>query len=134
MQYVWYFCGKALVAHGLLKRGYNSASIKKKILMSLTFPLFFKPLHDFLYSFVKSYNNIEATYLGGFALVSRFKNTITPQKIWGRPKNIDFELTELLAPTDIDAFLKFYFGNYMKWPAIEERTSRHMLEVDFGQY
>ena len=83
---------------------------------------------------MKSYNNIETTYLGGFALVSRFKNTITPQKIWGSPKNIDFELTSLLSPSDIDAFLKFYFGNYMKWPPIEARTSRHMLEVDFGQY
>ena len=134
MQYVWYACGKILVAHGLLKRGYSSASIKKKIIMILTFPLFSKAIHDILYHFVKSYNNKNTNFIGGFTLISRFKNTITPSGFWGKPQYIDFEEIKLQAPADNDAFLRYYFGDYMKLPPIESRGLRHMIEVDFGKY
>lgn len=134
MQHIWYFCGKILVAHGLLKRGYLSASIKKKILMAMTFPFFCKPLHDVVYSFVKSYNSKQTNFIGGFALVSRFRNTISPKSIWGSPEYIDFELTKLQAPVDVAMFLSYYFGDYMTFPPVEERGLRHMVEVDFGKY
>lgn len=134
MQYLWYFCGKVLVAHGLQRRGYSSASLKKKIIMSLTFPLYFKPLHNLIYSFVKKFNNKETNFIGGFALISRFKNTITPKSIWGKPQYVDFELTKLQAPADNDAFLKYYFGDYMALPPVEARGLRHVMSLDFGKY
>lgn len=134
MQYVWYICGKTLVAHGLLKRGYSSASFTKRLIMALTFPLYFKPLHDSLYYFVKSYNDKNTGYIGGYPLVSRFKNSITPKSIWGKPQYVNFESTQLTAPADNHAFLTFYFGDYMSMPSVEERGLRHMMEVDFGKY
>ena len=134
MQYIWYACGKILVAHGLLRRGYSSASLKKKIIMSLTCPLYYKPLHDLVYSFVKSYNTKDTNFIGGFSLISRFKNTITPKDVWGKSKYVDFEVLKLQAPSDIDAFLKYYFGDYMKLPPVEARGLRHVIDIDFGQY
>ena len=134
MQYLWYFCGKILVAYGLKRRGYSSASIKKKIIMLLTFPLYFKPLHDLIYSFVTRFNNRPTNFIGGFTLISRFRNTITPKSIWGEPKYVDFELIKLKAPADNDAFLTYYFGNYMDLPPIESRGLRHVVELDFGNF
>ena len=134
MQYVWYACGKILVAHGLLRRGYSSASIKKKIILSLPFPLYCKPLLDLFYSFVKSYNNKNTNFVGGFTLISRFRNTITPRYIWGKSKYIDFESIKLQAPSDCDAFLKYYFGDYMQLPPVEARGRRHAIEINYGKY
>ena len=134
MQYIWYLCGKILVAHGLQRRGYASASFMKKIIMLSTFPLYFKPLRNLLFSFVKSYNSKDTNYIGGFSLISRFKNTITPKCIWGKPVYVKFELTSLQAPADGDAFLKYYFGDYTQLPPVEARGLRHVIELDFGKY
>lgn len=134
MQHIWYFFGKVLIAHGLLRRGYDSASIKKKLIMYMTFPLYFKPFHNLILSFIKSYNDKQTNYIGGFSLISRFKNTITPKNIWGKPVYVDFELTKLQAPADNDTFLRYYFGDYMKLPPVEARGLRHVVELDFGKY
>lgn len=134
MQFLWYFFGKVLVAHGLQKRGYASASLKKKLIMFMTFPLYFQPIHNLIYSFVKSYNRKNTNFMGGFSLISRFKNTISPKRIWGKPVYVNFELTKFLAPADNDAFLRYYFGDYMKLPPAEARGLRHVMELDFGKY
>lgn len=132
MQCLWYLFGKILVAHSLLKRGYNSASFKKKLLMYMTFPLKINFIHDFIYKYVCSYNECKTDYLGGFSLISNLKNTISPSVIWGKPKYVSFETVKLLAPADNDAFLRFYFGDYMKLPPFESRKSKHMIEYDLG--
>ena len=134
MQHLWYFFGKILVAHSLLRRGYASASIQKKIIMALTFPLYFTPLHNLIYSFIKSFNDKQTNFIGGFSLISRFRNTITPKGIWGKPVYVDFELTKLQAPADNNAFLQYYFGDYMKLPPVESRGLRHVMELNFGKY
>lgn len=134
MQCVWYLFGKALVANALLKRGYDNASFKKKCLMYMSVPLNIKLIHDWIYTFVLSYNEKGSNYLGGFTLISNFKNTISPYAIWGKPKYVPFESIRLLAPVDNDAFLHFYFGDYMKLPPLESRKSKHMTELDLGEH
>lgn len=132
---IWqYFCGKALVSYSLNKRGYKNASIFKKSIMFLTFPLKVKIIRSFFKEQVEKYKNIETDYLGGFYLISRFKNTITLKKIWGVPKRVQFEKTSLLAPSDLNGFLEFYFGDFMILPPKENRKGHHLISVDFGKY
>ena len=133
-QLFWYFCGKILVAHALLKRGYSTATLKKKIIMALTFPLYLKPIHNLFYNYIRTYNNKQTNYMGGFTLISNFKNTITPTYIWGKPVYVNFETIQLQASSENDKFLKFYFGDYMQMPPINARFSKHMVNIDYGIY
>lgn len=132
---IWqYICGKSLVAYSLNERGYSRASILKKSLMFMTFPLKIGRVRFFLKEQVEKYKSVEKDFIGSFYLVSRFKNTILPKNIWGVPKRVQFEKISLMAPADLDGFLKFHFGDFMKLPPQESRKGDHLISVDFGKY
>lgn len=133
-QYLWYLLGKILVSFGLQRRGYKSANRLKKILMFLSSPLYIRPIHNAILGYMQSYNKKNTDYIGGFELISRFKNTITPKEIWGESKYVKFEETELQAPSNIKGFLEYYFGDYMILPPKEKRLSRHVTSINFGEY
>lgn len=132
---IWqYFCGKTLVSYSLKKRGYKRASLLKKLIMFLSFPLNIKIIRDFLKSQVEKYKDKETYNIGGFYLISRFKNTIIPKEIWGKPQRVQFEKISLLAPSDLNGYLVFYFGDYMKLPPKANRKGHHLISIDFGKY
>ena len=133
-QYWWYFWGKALVANSLLVRGYKNASFIKKIIMFTSSFLCIESVKRFALHQITKYNTEKTPYMGGFSFESRFKNTISPSEIWGKPKYIDFEKVKLLAPQKIEKFLEFYFGNYMQMPPVEKRQCKHFTKVDYGIY
>lgn len=56
--------------------------------------------------------------------------TILCEKKWfDGYTNIKFEGLEVKAPRDIDAFLKAYYGDYMKLPPVEERKPSHCYRL-----
>lgn len=130
----WYFCGKALVAYSLYKRGYSSASWGRKVLMACSSPIGIKFIRNFLMHQVTKHNSHPTKYMGGFSFISRFDNAFTLSSNWGKPQIIPFETVELMAPADIDGFLRFYFGDYMQLPPVEKRQGKHFATVDYGPY
>ena len=130
----WYFCGKALVAYSLYKRGYSSATLGRKVIMAIAVPIGIGFVRDFLLRQVTKYNTVPTKYMGGFSFISRFNNAFTLSSNFGKPQTIPFEKVELMAPADIDGFLTFYFGDYMQLPPMEKRQSKHFVTVDFGPY
>ncbi len=130
----WYFCGKALVAYSLYKRGYSSASVGRKVLMVFSSPIGIKFIRNLLMRQVTKNNSHPTKYMGGFSFISRFNNAFTLSSNWGRPQTIPFETIGLMAPADIDGFLTFYFGDYMKLPPVEKRQGKHFAIVDYGPY
>lgn len=130
----WYICGKALVANSLYKRGYSSASLGRKIIMKMSRPIGIKAISDFLMHQVTKYNSRQTNYIGGFSLISRFRNAFMLASNWGKPRYVPFEKVELMAPADIKAFLTFYFGDYMKLPPVEKRQGKHFQTVEFGPF
>lgn len=130
----WYVCGKALVAYSLHKRGYQSASVGRKVIMFLSRPIGIKWVRDYLVYQVTKYNRKPTKYIGGFSLISRFHNAFTVASNWGVPQYVPFEKVELMAPADIKAFLTFYFGDYMQLPPVDKRQSKHFAAVEYGSY
>lgn len=48
-----------------------------------------------------------------------------PSSWWGMGKMVDFENIKVPVPQDYDAFLRFYFHDYMKLPPLEKRCPSH---------
>ena len=134
-QYWWFFCGKMLVAYEqTTHRGYQPKGCIKRMAMLLSRCLKYDCLRHFLEHEVERYNKNDTSYIGGHSLVSRFNNTFTKKELWGRATRVSFETISLKAPEDINGFLTFYFGDYMKMPPIECRQGHHLLNVDYGNF
>lgn len=129
-----YVCGKYVLCYCLLERGYKEASIKKRILMDLAYPLKFKPLRNFLIHQLIKYNNLETSEYGTFGERYRFKATFYKKKLFGKPLYVPFEDMMLPVPEKYDEMLTQLFGDYMTPPPVKEQVGWHLQNVDFGQY
>ena len=129
-----YICAKYLLCWAFSERGYKSASLKKKILMLMSFPLNVKWLRDFVTYWTTAYNRKQTQNLGFFYSNTRWRNAIMNRAYYGTPLYVPFEDTKLAVPEQYDLYLKHLFGDYMKLPPVNERQGKHILYIDFGKY
>lgn len=130
-----YICAKIFLAYCLSNRTFNSTSLRKRILIYLTFPLKVKFIRNFILKQVEKYNIMEtANKYGCFWGRTRFNNSITDKDIYGKPLYVRFEDTELPVPEQYDKYLTQFFGDYMKLPPIEQQVGLHITKIDFGKY
>lgn len=132
---IWqYLCSKLLIAQAVSTRHYKTSSIMKKMVMMLSFPLRFRTIEHFFFKQVTKYNCRDTKYIGDFFEISKLKDASYPNRIWGKPKKVEFENTFLYAPEMIDDYLTYYFGNYMKLPPLENRVCGHHNGISYGIY
>lgn len=129
-----YVLAKYHLCYQLGERAYKSASWKKKLMIALASPLKIKPLRRMVLGFVEKFNSRETKQLGFFYSNARLHNAITPKHIYGTPKYVKFEDTELPVPEHYHEYLTQMFGDYMKLPDPDQRVGHHVLSVDFGKY
>lgn len=130
-----YFLAKILLCHRLSIRTYNSASIKKRIMMFLSFPMNNKYIRRYAESQVLKYNTIpNVSHYGFFDGRTRWHSGVIAKKLFGKPTYVKFEDTELPVPEKYHDYLTQVFGDYMKLPPIEQRKGLHLISVDFGNY
>ena len=129
-----YICAKYLLCWTLSKRGYKSASWKKKILMAMAFPLNIKWLRNVVAYWTTAYNRKQTHALGFFYGITRWKNAVVSRDYYGTPLYVPFEDTELPVPEQYDLYLKHLWGDYMQLPPVKERQGKHILYIDFGKY
>ena len=130
----WYFCGKMLLAYSLHKRGYKSASLPKKLVMAVSFPLKNNAIRRYFKRQTMKYNSREPFYLAGFSLISRYHNAFVPHSIYGAPQYVDFETVTLPVPEKLNDYLTMIYGDYMTLPPEKDRAPKHITAVDFGKY
>ena len=129
-----YLCAKVLLCYQLSLRTYKGASLKKKMLMWLTFPLKYDVLHRFLTKQVEYLNCGSSEYWGFFYGRTKYRTSVLNKKIYGTPLRVPFENLELPVPEHYHEYLTKMFGNYMQLPPKEQRVGLHLLSVDFGAY
>ena len=130
-----YVCAKIFLAYCLSQRTYESASLKKRLIMCLTFPLQYKWIKTLLLNQIEKYNHLQETNLYGcFWGRTRLKNAITSKEIYGKPLYVKFEDMLLPVPEKYHEYLTQFFGNYMSLPPVEQRVGSHITKIDFGQY
>lgn len=131
---VWqYVCGKFYNAYTLRKRGYKSASFHKKLIMSMACLLDIPFIRRWCLYQTTKYNGKHTAFIGSFWESTRLRNAILPFNMYGVPRYVTYEDTELPVPENYDAYLTRIFGDYMTLPP-EEKRAYHISEVDFGKY
>lgn len=129
-----YFLAKYYLCYQLGKRKYKNTSLKNKLMITMALPLNISFIRKSVVAFIDSFNKRECNRLGFFYGRTRFKNAITAKSIYGNPKYVPFEDTELPVPEHYHEYLTQMFGDYMKLPPIEQRKGLHLISVDFGKY
>lgn len=132
---IWqYVCSKLLIAQAVSTRHYQTSSMMKKMVIMLSFPLRFRSVEHFFFKQVTKYNGRDTKYIGDFFEISKLKDASYPNRIWGKPKEVEFENTHLCASENMHEYLRFYFGNYNNLPPSDKRHPDHNNGIDFGLY
>ena len=129
-----YLCGKLYLSYQLSIRTYKSASLNKRLLMALSFPLKYTPIRKWVLKQTTKFNNIETDYYGFFFGRTRYHNSIVRKDLYGTPLYVKFEDAMLPVPQHYHEYLTHMFGDYMKLPPEEQRKGLHLINVDFGKY
>lgn len=129
-----YILYKYYLCYQLSQRTYNSASIKKKIMMTLSYPLRLPVLRNILKESLRKLSPNESERLAFLCGRTRYKTAVTDRSIYGKPRYVSFEDTSLPVPEHYDEYLTQMFGDYMKLPPEDQRKGLHLISVDFGNY
>lgn len=129
-----YLCGKYYLCYQLSQRTYASASFKKRLMIALSSPCKIPFIRRFVEHQVEKFNNKDCEYWGFFYGRTKFKSAIVRKEIFGTPKRVPFEDTQLPVAEHYHEYLTQVFGNYMQLPPEEQRVGLHLLSVDFGKY
>lgn len=131
---IQYVLAKYYLCYLLGQRKYKRTSLKKKVMIALSFPMKFGPIRKALVNYIEQFNNQETKRLGFFYGRTRFKTAITPRTIYGTPKYVEFEDTYLPVPQNYHEYLTQMFGDYMKLPPADQQQGLHLVSVNFGKY
>lgn len=134
LQFFQYVLAKLYLCYLISVRTYKSASLKKRILIFLSFPLKWRPIRNAVKWGVEHYNSRDTEYLGFFYGRTRLKNSIMARNIYGKPCRVPFEDTMLPVPEHYHEYLSRLFGEYMTPPPLEKQVGLHSIEIDFGPY
>ena len=118
-----YYAAALLKTKALVVYGYNTKSIKKKVLLFLANIIVNKYTRKLIYDYVKKYNNQETESLGHFFGRAKFNNSIYPKNCFLKQKYVNFEKLSLPVPNGVEEYLKIRYGeNYMQMP--DEKTKK----------
>lgn len=129
-----YFCAKYFLCYQLSIRTYNSANIKKRLMIALSTPCKIPAIRNFVKRQVEKYNGKPSDYWGFFYGRTKFRSAVVRKEIFGTPKFVQFEDTHLPVAEHYHEYLTQVFGDYMKLPPVEQQVGLHLLSVDFGKY
>ena len=118
---------KVVIAKALDRRGYDTDSRGKKLMMALCRPL---PLKPFL-KLVKGGRADGAMVHTFFSAARRYDKNVIPRRFLTHRCEVTFEGDTYPAPTDYDECLRMLYGDYRQLPPPEERACKqHAILVD----
>jgi lipopolysaccharide cholinephosphotransferase len=110
-------------------------TLRNKLLKGLLtiIPLsFLNSLIDVIYG-CSNHNN--AKYVTNYGSQYGWRKQTFPIEVYGEGVLVTFEGHEFMAPCQWETILKSLYGDYMKLPPVEKRTSGHnVVKVDLGAY
>lgn len=100
---------------------------------ALLFPR--KAINNLYDYFCKMSNKKECNYTTSFASGYGWKKQLVKNEVYSIGQKVEFEGCEFNIASDYESILKQVYGDYMKLPPEEKRTSGHCLSIiDFGPY
>lgn len=132
---LWQFmCGKLLLSYCLRKRGFESTSVTKKILLNTSHILDYKPLRLFVKKQVERYRNKETDYIASFGGNLKYGNIFFKKSDWAQAIRVSFEDAMFPIPIGYHSILKQQYGDYMELPPENQRMGPHLIGLDFGKF
>lgn len=127
------FISKRISAVLLRKRGIasNNSSMKMKIALFILYPIKMQTLSKIQQKIMKWNKNSNSKYFINLSSSYNYIKQTIPKEKYFPPVKIEFEGKLLNAPNDYDYVLSRIYGDYMKLPPIEERTTHEPLEIKF---
>lgn len=129
-----YYGAKMLNAYSLMKKGYKTSSLPKKLAMSVSRLMNNKTIFNLVKRLVYRYNEKDTKEYGNFFGSSRYNNAFYRKGVFALPYYHLFEDVNLPLPTEYDVYLTQAFGNYMVLPPADKQKPAHAIKVDFGPY
>lgn len=133
VRYLQYFAARMLNARALLKKGYDTDSTIKRLLLSISKYLINGFVKWLLLKIVRMFNSKETLLVGHFFGRAPFKKTSFPKTFLGRPRYTPFEHLSLPVPEFSENYLEVRYGkSYMDIPSDEEKAKypSHAYIVD----
>lgn len=129
-QKIIYYASKYIVLLGLSQRGWQPKTISQKIALNVLKFLPNKTLAKLCYKLIYKYDNLTNEYSYCYFLTkAKFDQGIFDKKIFSKPINIEFENIMLLGSPYIERYLEIRYGDYMKFPSVEEQNSSIHAEI-----
>lgn len=129
-----YIFGKLILIDILRKKGYNTNSAPKRVLLGLASILGGKLLKNWRNHQYYRYNAHPSDWISRVLGETRFKNAFIPREVFGVPVYVPFEDIMLPVPEKLDEYLSITYGDYMKLPPENKRVGLHITDIDFGKY
>lgn len=122
-----FVASKVVIAKALDKRGYDTNSIAKKVMIALCRLLPQKPFLRYAQR-GKADGDIAHTFLAG---ARKYSKNVIPRRFLTERCEVTFEGGTYPAPADYDACLTMLYGDYKTLPPPEERVCKqHSILVD----
>ncbi len=119
-----YYASKYVTLVALSQRNWKPKNSKQQFALSLLNVLPNKFLSNQCYKLIYKYNNLKEEYSYCYFITkAKFFQGIFSAEMFNKPKDIEFEDTVLMGPSDIKAYLSFRYGDYMKLPSQEEQEA-----------
>ena len=81
------------------------------------------------------YNKKETKYVANCGGPAIYKDEVFPKEYISKVELHKYEDSEFNIPIEYDNLLKHFYGDYMKFPPVEERIGKHkVIEIDLGNY
>ncbi len=125
---IQFLCSKIVIANSLEKRGYDTNSICKKLLLLFSKIAPVNLLNKIAKSCNKNSTKYVHTFFGGS---SKYNKSIYPREWFKNIIYADFENNKFPVSASFDEFLTLLYGDYMTLPKIEDRyCKKHAILVD----
>ena len=135
LRFLQFIAGRLLSAAALSKHGYQTNSVLKLVVMSISRFLINGRFKQLLKWFIEKSAGPHSSMLGHFFGRANFKSMAFPRTVLGKPRYVPFENAHLPVPEQVESYLRIRFGpNYMEMPSDATGASypSHAVSVNFG--
>lgn len=140
IQKIVYYQSKFVTLLGLSQRNWKSKNLVQELALKILKVLPKKLIANWCYKNIYAYDNLKSDFNWCYWITpASFEKGVFPQDFFSDPIDIPFEDIQLLGSRQIEKYLSYRYGDYMKLPPKEQQLAAVHAEIfdtenDFSKY